>query len=77
MLPKDSIERYVVLILFAMFLVGVGMLYQEIVKWRKKRRDLYGDTKDRFPLSESRRSIRERLQPTVVSTDDEEKEKAA
>ena len=77
MIPKTPGERYLVLVLFAMFLIGIGMLYQEIVKWRRKQRDLYGETGDRFSLSERLRSIRGRLQPAVKSTDDEQKEKAA
>jgi len=52
MLPKDPRERYLVLAIFPMFLLGMWMLYQEIVKWRKKRRELYGETAARFPLSE-------------------------
>lgn len=77
MIPKNPSERYLVLLIFAMFLIGIGMLYQEIVKWRTKRRDLYGETADRFSLSERLRSIRGRLQPAVKSTHDEQKEKAA
>jgi hypothetical protein len=77
MLPKDPSERYLVLVLFSMFLLGTGMLYQEIVKWREKRREMYGETAARFPLSGRLRSIRERFQPSVKSTDNDQTKKAA
>jgi hypothetical protein len=60
-----------------MFLLGMGMLYHDIVKWREKQREMYGEMAARFPLSERLRSIRERFQPSIKSTDSDQTKKAA
>jgi hypothetical protein len=77
MLPKNPSERYLLLVIFPMFLLGVAMLYLEIVKWRQKRRELYGEAPGRLPLSEKLRSIRERFQPSVKSTENDQTKNAA
>lgn len=76
MIPKNPSERYLILFLFCMFLLGLWMLYQEIVHWRQKRRELYGEPAPQLSLSEKVRSIRERFQPSV-STDNEQTKKTA
>ena len=75
MLPTSSIERYLLLVIFPMFLLGMGMLYHDIVQWREKQREMYGETA-RFPLAERLRSIRERFQTFIKSTESETKKAA-
>ena len=77
MLPKSPTEWYLLLVIFPMFLLGMGMLYHDIVKWREKQREMYGETAAPFPLSERLRSIRERFQPSIKSPDSDQTKKAA
>jgi hypothetical protein len=74
---KNPSERYLLLVISPVFVLGVAMLYQEIVKWRNKRRELYGEASARLPLSEKLRSIRERFQPSVKSTENDQRKNAA
>jgi hypothetical protein len=77
MLPTSPTERYLLLVIFPMFLLGMGMLYHDIVQWREKQREMYGETAARFPLSERLRSIREHFQPSIKSTESDQTKKAA
>jgi hypothetical protein len=77
MLPKSPTEWYLLVVIFPMFLLGMGMLYHDIVKWREKQREMYGEMAARFPLSEMLRSIRGRFQTSIKSTDGDQTKKAA
>lgn len=77
MLPKDSIERYLLLVLFAMFLLGLRLLYQEIKYRQKRRRELYGLPPTQSTLSEKLRYIREHFQRSDTNTDHNGTKKAA